>query len=178
MIELIAKVEGWWETLLGWGRLGSPFLSLSTELNVYFINNTCLVMMSMNECLSPKHNCSVGQPSCRFIIVFRLYLAVLLPVISNGSSWNPSLWGRCLSVYWWDEFGMRRFVGAGAYPLFGPPHPAAQVPWCLHHLRLPPFLAQTHLQAQLSFIVTRDSGRRESGDLFMLSSPPISLRET
>lgn len=37
MIELIAKVEGWWETLLGWGRLGSPFLSLSTELNVYLL---------------------------------------------------------------------------------------------------------------------------------------------
>ena len=81
------------------GGLGSPFLSLSTELSVYFINNTCLVMTPVNECLSPKPNCSVGQPSCRFIIVFRLYLAILLPVISNGSGWSPSLWGRFLSVY-------------------------------------------------------------------------------
>lgn len=119
--------------------------------------------MSVNECLSPKPNCSVGQPSCRFIIVFRLYLAVLLPVISNGSSWSPSLWGRFLSVYWWDEFGMRRFLGIGASPLLGLPHPAAQVPWCLHHLGLPPFLAQTLLQAQLSLIDTRDSGEGSMG---------------
>lgn len=132
-------------------------------------------MTPVNECLSPKPNCSVGQPSCRFIIVFRLYLAILLPVISNGSGWSPSLWGSFLSVYWWGEFGMRRFVGAGAYPLLGPPHPAAQVPWWLCHLGLPPFLAQTHPQAQLSLIATRDSGRRESGDLFVLSSPPSHL---
>lgn len=66
-------------------------------------------------------------------------------------------------------------MGAGAYPLLGPPHPAAQVPWWLCHLGLPPFLAQTHPQAQLSLITTRDSGRRESGDVFVLSSPPSHL---
>lgn len=87
------------DDFIGLGEAGVPFLLLLTELNVYFINNTCLVVMSMNECFSPTYNCSVGHPSCRFIIPSFLYLVVLLPVISNGSSWSPSLWERFISVY-------------------------------------------------------------------------------
>lgn len=81
----------------------------------------------LNKCSSPKSNCSVGHPSRRFIILSVLYLVVLLPVISNGISRSPSLWGRFISAYERDEPAVGRLGGQEALPQPLSPR-AAQAP--------------------------------------------------
>lgn len=54
---------------MGAGGLLSSHYLLSS-VSILLIIHAYEMMTPVNECLSPKPNCSVRQPSCRFIIVF------------------------------------------------------------------------------------------------------------